>query len=35
MFKATPNPPHTDPLSPHETLDPEKLDEAARIALDY
>ncbi|BBH35107.1 hypothetical protein [Pseudomonas sp. St290] len=35
MFKATPNPPHTDPLSPHETLDPEKLDEAARRALDY
>ncbi|WP_413792403.1 MULTISPECIES: DUF6124 family protein [unclassified Pseudomonas] len=35
MFKATPTPPHTDPLSPHETLDPEKLDEAAQRALDY
>ena len=31
MFKATPNPPHTDPLSP----DTEKLDEAAQRALDY
>ncbi|MHA6787125.1 DUF6124 family protein [Pseudomonas bijieensis] len=35
MFKATPNPPHTDPLSPHETLDSEKLEEAAQRALDY
>ncbi|MEH6350891.1 DUF6124 family protein [Pseudomonas sp. 3JA] len=35
MIKPTPNPPHTDPLSPHETLDPEKLDEAAQRALDY
>ncbi|WLI45809.1 DUF6124 family protein [Pseudomonas beijingensis] len=31
MFKQTPNPPHTAP----ETLDPEKLDEAAQRALDY
>jgi hypothetical protein len=28
MIKPTPNP-------PHETLDPEKLDEAAQRALDY
>ncbi|WP_417696093.1 DUF6124 family protein [Pseudomonas sp.] len=35
MFKATPNSPHTDPLSPHETLDAEKLDQAAQKALDY
>ena len=35
MFKATPNPPHTDPLSPQETLDAEKLDQAAQKVLDY
>ncbi|BBP57606.1 DUF6124 family protein [Pseudomonas sp. St316] len=35
MFKQTPNPPHTDPQSSHETLDSEKLDEAAQRALDY
>ncbi|MGN8275245.1 DUF6124 family protein [Pseudomonas sp. SMV71] len=35
MIKPTPNPPHTDPQSPHETLSPEKLDEAAQRALDY
>ncbi|MDR6958991.1 hypothetical protein J2W43_002978 [Pseudomonas brassicacearum] len=35
MIKPTPNPPHTDPLSPHDTLDPEKLDQAAQRALDY
>ncbi|SDA93308.1 hypothetical protein SAMN03159443_04983 [Pseudomonas sp. NFACC15-1] len=30
MFKATPNPPNTDPTSPRK-----KLDEAAERALDY
>ncbi|AXA56891.1 DUF6124 family protein [Pseudomonas thivervalensis] len=35
MIKPTPNPPHTDPLSPHETLDAEKLDQAAQKVLDY
>ncbi|UZE22664.1 DUF6124 family protein [Pseudomonas sp. B21-056] len=35
MIKPTPNPPHTNPQSSHETLDPEKLDQAAQRALDY
>jgi hypothetical protein len=35
MFKATPNPPETDPTSAHTGLDPQKLDEAAKRALDY
>ena len=33
MFKATPNPPNTDPFS--ATLDAKKLREAADRALDY
>src|SRR3546814_2386852 len=35
MFKATPNPPETDPLSAHAWLDPQKLDEAAKRAIDH
>ena len=35
MFKATPNPPETDPTSPYESLDSQKLNEAADRALDY
>lgn len=35
MFKATPNPPKTDPLSPYTTLDPKKLEKAAQKALDH
>ena len=35
MFKVTPNPPNTKPISPHETLDSRKLNEAADRALDH
>ncbi|PQP06634.1 MULTISPECIES: DUF6124 family protein [Pseudomonas] len=35
MFKATPNPPETDDVSPYETPDSKKLNEAAERALDY
>ncbi|UZE87009.1 DUF6124 family protein [Pseudomonas viciae] len=35
MFKATPNPPETDPSSAHAGLDPQKLDEAAKRAIDH
>ncbi|WP_448693274.1 DUF6124 family protein [Pseudomonas rhizophila] len=35
MFKATPNPPETDPSSPRAGLDPQKLDEAAKRAIDH
>ncbi|WLH11073.1 DUF6124 family protein [Pseudomonas hefeiensis] len=35
MFKATPNPPDTDPTSPHKTAAAKKLDEAAERALDF
>ena len=35
MFKVTPNPPDTDPASPHENLDSKKLHEAADRALDH
>ncbi|EJM16534.1 hypothetical protein PMI21_02862 [Pseudomonas sp. GM18] len=35
MFKATPNPPETDPTSPYESLDSKKLNEAAERALDH
>jgi len=34
MFKATPNPPETDSTSAHAGLDPQKLDEAAKRAID-
>ena len=34
MFKATPNPPETDPVSPYATLDSKKL-HAADKALDH
>ena len=34
MFKVTPNPPDTDPVSPYES-DSKKLNEAAERALDY
>ncbi|MGV8890328.1 MAG: DUF6124 family protein [Pseudomonas sp.] len=34
MFKVTPNPPDTDPVSPYEP-DSSKLNEAAERALDY
>ncbi|MHC8350266.1 DUF6124 family protein [Pseudomonas sp. RT4P38] len=34
MFKVTPNPPDTDPVSPYEP-DSNKLNEAAERALDY
>ncbi|MCI0994880.1 hypothetical protein HWD95_13330, partial [Pseudomonas corrugata] len=34
MIKPTPNPPHTDPLSPHETLDPARLEQVAQRVLD-
>ncbi|PTR28341.1 DUF6124 family protein [Pseudomonas sp. GV085] len=33
MFKVTPNPPNTDPASPCESLDSNKLNEAAERAL--
>ena len=35
MFKATPNPPQTDDVSPYDPLDPKKLNEAAERALDH
>jgi hypothetical protein len=35
MFKITPNPPETDTVSPHETPDSKKLNEAADRALDH
>jgi hypothetical protein len=35
MFKITPNPPETDDVSPYETPDSKKLNEAAERALDY
>jgi len=35
MFKVTPNPPDTDPASPSESLDSNKLHEAAERALDH
>ncbi len=35
MFKATPNPPETDDVSPYESLDSKKLHEAANRALDH
>ena len=35
MFKATPNPPETDPVSPYTTLDSKKLHAAAERALDF
>ncbi|WP_223429597.1 DUF6124 family protein [Pseudomonas sp. GL-B-26] len=35
MFKVTPNPPDTDPVSPYESPDSNKLSEAAERALDH
>ena len=35
MFKVTPNPPESDPVSPYESLDSKKLHEAAERALDH
>ena len=35
MFKPTPNPPETDPVSPYATLDSKKLHAAADKALDH
>jgi hypothetical protein len=35
MFKITPNPPESDDVSPYETPDSKKLNEAADRALDY
>lgn len=35
MFKVTPNPPETDPVSPYESLNSKKLHEAAERALDH
>lgn len=35
MFKVTPNPPETDPASPHETPDSKKLHEAVDRAFDH
>ncbi|GID05996.1 MULTISPECIES: DUF6124 family protein [Pseudomonas] len=35
MFKVTPNPPLTDPVSPYESPDSRKLNEAAERALDH
>ncbi|CAI8958232.1 DUF6124 family protein [Pseudomonas sp. IT-P294] len=35
MFKPTPNPPEADDVSPYESTDPKKLNEAADRALDY
>ena len=34
MFKPTPNPPETDAVSPYESADSNKLNEAAERALD-
>lgn len=35
MFKATPNPPEANDVSPYDPLNPKKLNEAADRALDY
>ncbi|AWM93698.1 hypothetical protein DJ564_24375 [Pseudomonas sp. 31-12] len=35
MYKITPNPPETDDVSPYDSTDPKKLNEAADRALDY
>ena len=35
MFKVTPSPPDTDPVSPYESPDSNKLNEAAERALDH
>jgi hypothetical protein len=35
MFKPTPNPPEADDVSPYETADSKKLNEAAERALDF
>jgi hypothetical protein len=35
MFKITPNPPETDDVSPYDSTDSKKLNEAADRALDY
>ena len=35
MFKVTPNPPDTDPVSPYESPNSNKLNEAAERALDH
>jgi hypothetical protein len=35
MFKVTPNPPEADPISPYESHDSNKLNEAAERALDH
>ena len=35
MFKATPNPPETDNVSPYESLDSKKFHDAANRALDH
>lgn len=35
MFKATPNPPDTDPASPNENIDSKKLHEAVERALEH
>ncbi|MDR9750367.1 DUF6124 family protein [Pseudomonas sp. SZMC_28357] len=35
MFKQTPNPPEADDVSPYDSLDPKKLNDAANRALDH
>ncbi len=35
MIKPTPNPPETDPPSPHETPNSKKIHDAAERALDH
>lgn len=35
MFKPTPNPPEAPSVSPYDSLDPTKLNEAAERALDH
>ncbi|SFY12010.1 DUF6124 family protein [Pseudomonas sp. NFACC36] len=35
MFKATPNPPESDPTSSYSSVDPEKFHEATERALNY
>ena len=35
MFKITPNPPETDDVSPYESTDSKKLNNAADRAIDY
>ncbi|WP_434594818.1 hypothetical protein J3Q09_02560 [Pseudomonas sp. R4-83] len=35
MLRSTPHPPETDPVSPYESLDPKKLNDAAERALDH